>query len=683
MGGAIWDFVSPGLREPVRRLIDSSGNNMSAHIMGRAKLVAGHEEKGIDLNGHDQWVELYQDEKTEISGSELTVSIWVYPRKLMNKGGTLLTKGNSQFGLQQIGTEHIDFYIYTNKKEHVRATLPNNWIENWHHITAVYNGKAIQIYINGKLLAEKAVSGKIKNFPYPVCIGKNAETHGQNTTNYLCDAIIDKVAIFDKVIDSSSLTKPTVELKRKAALWLDFEQELNEGEFFSYGIGARTYGSIWPDRRPEPEMWQIKKTAQPITVRWSDAEQMLIEVYNRQFFSNTTNYQAKWNLEENGISIASGTFNAAVEPQEKETIQLPIQKPALKAGANYFLTLSFHLKAAECWAEKGYEIAWDQMQLPWVVPAINKVPANNSNTLQWTDLADKIQIKGKNFVYTFDKKNGKLLSMLFEGKELLKQAPKLNVWRAPLANELDEWTVNSVNVYPKNEGYGSRVATAWYSIGLDKMRYKPARFEVEKCGNNVVVKVDELVLHGNQENGGFENQMIYSIAPDAEITLTHTITPNGKMPMSLPRIGTTWSFDKRLQKVEWFGRGPEENYPDRKSGYRFGRYKTTVDEMFMSYLLPQDCGLRTDNSWVKLSDSEGAGIEFSSERYFNFNCYNYTTENMSKAKYTYQLKKSDALTFNFDYLTTGVGCTATGVMNKYQIQPIKIHFISRIKPFTE
>ena len=143
MGGAIWDFVSPGLREPVRKLTDSSPNNVATHIMGRAKLVAGNDGKGIDLNGHDQWVEVYQDKNIEISGNELTVSLWVFPRDLMKMGGTLLTKGNNQFGLQQIGDQSLEFYIYTSKKTAVRCELPKDWTQNWHHVAGIYDGKSI------------------------------------------------------------------------------------------------------------------------------------------------------------------------------------------------------------------------------------------------------------------------------------------------------------------------------------------------------------------------------------------------------------------------------------------------------------------------------------------------------------------------------------------------------------
>ena len=681
MGGAIWDFVSPGLREPVRKLIDSSPNMVATHIMGRAKLVAGHDGKGIDLNGHDQWVEVYQDKNIEISGNELTASLWIFPRDLMKMGGTLLTKGNYQFGLQQIGADSLDFYIYTSKKNYVRAALPKDWTQKWHHVAGIYNGKAISISIDNKKLAEKPVTGYITNFPFPLNVGKNAETHGQHTSNYLCDAMIDQVSIFPKVIEINDLYSAKQELKNNAALWLDFEQEQNQGEFFSYGIGARTYGSIWPDRVPEPEMWQIKKSAQPISVKWSNAEKIEIEVQNRNFFTNTNAFEARWNLEENGISIASGKLEVDVEPEAKKIVELPIHKPHIKAGASYLATVSFHLKEATQWASKGFEQSWDQLELPWIVPSEKELVQRQTNSLNVTDNEQQMIVSGANFNYSFNKTDGQLYSMKFMGKELLKQGAQLNVWRAPLANEQDDWTYYSVNVFPKTEGYGTMVATSWYSIGLDKMKSKLESFRVEKIAENVIVSVCEIALFGNAGNAGFENEMIYTIASDGEITLKHTINPNGRMPMSLPRIGTKWVFDGQMQNVEWFGRGPQENYPDRKTGYRIGHYQTTVEAMFEPYLLPQDCGLRTDNRYVRLTNAEGIGIEFSAAKPFNFNCYNYSTGNLSKAKYTYQLIKSDDVTFNFDYQTTGVGCTAMGVINKYQTIPQTIQFTSTIKPF--
>ena len=682
MGGALWDFVSPGLREPVRKLTDASPNNIATHIMGRATLVAGHDGKGIDLNGHDQWVEVYQDKNIEVTGDELTVSLWIFPRDLMKMGGTLLTKGNYQFGLQQNGADSLDFYIntariYSSKKTVVSAELPSDWTQNWHHVAGIYNGKSISLYIDNKKVAEEPVTGNITNFPFPLNVGKNAETHGQHTTDYLCDAIIDQVGVFPEAIEINDLFAAKPDLKNRAALWLDFEQEENKGEFFSYGIGARTYGSISPDRVPQPEMWQMKKSAQPISVKWSNAEKMEIEVHNRNFFTNTNAFEARWNLEENGISIASGKLEVDVEPETKKTYGLPIQKPQLKAGATYLVTVSFHSKEVTQWAPKGFELYWDQLELPWIVPAEEKLVQQQTNPLKVTDNEQHLVVSGVNFDYTFNKADGQLYSMKYMGTELLKQGAQLNVWRAPLANELDDWTAGS----GRTEGYGRMVANSWYVIGLDNMKSKLELFKVENKGENVIVSIRDIALFGNSGRAGFDNEMIYTISPDGEVSLQHAINPNGRMPMMLPRIGTKWVFNDQMQHVEWFGRGPQENYPDRKTGYRIGLYQSTVDAMFVPYLIPQDTGLRTDNHYVRLTNDEGIGIEFSAAEPFNFNTYNYSTENLSKAKYNYQLIKTDGVTFNFDYQTTGVGGTAIGVLNNYQTIPQAIQFTSSIKPF--
>jgi beta-galactosidase len=370
-----------------------------------------------------------------------------------------------------------------------------------------------------------------------------------------------------------------------------------------------------------------------------------------------------------------------VEPETKKIYVLPIPKPQLKAGATYLATVSFHLKEATQWAPKDFELCWDQLELPWIVAADKKLEQHPTNPLKVIENEQHLIVSGVNFDYTFNKADGQLYSMKYMGTELLKQGAKLNVWRAPVANEVDDWTTYSVNVSPRTEGYGRMVATAWYSIGLDNMKSKLESFRVENKDENVIVSIREIALFGNAGREGFENEMIYTISADGEISLQHTINPKGNMPMSLPRIGTKWVFDEQMQNVEWFGRGPQENYPDRKTGYRIGLYRSTVDAMFVPYLLPQDCGLRTDNRYVQLTNAEGIGIEFSAAKPFNFNCYNYSTENLSKAKYNYQLIKSDGITFNFDYQTTGVGCTATGVIKKYQTIPQLVQFTSSIKPF--
>ena len=194
------------------------------------------------------------------------------PPELVSSCGSFITKGNYQFGLQQRGKDKLEFYIYTDKKHSVCASLPTDWEYNWHQVTCVYDGQKMSIYIDGAEKASTQASGNIRNFPYPVNIGRNAETHGQETSVYICDAQMDEVGIFAKALTSSFHPE-------EAALWLDFEQETENGTFYSYGIGARTYGSIWPDRSVQPEMWQMKKTGQPLSFSMSDVTEGVVELW--------------------------------------------------------------------------------------------------------------------------------------------------------------------------------------------------------------------------------------------------------------------------------------------------------------------------------------------------------------------------------------------------------------------
>src|SRR5690606_12922371 len=128
-----------------------------------------------------------------------------------------------------------------------------------------------------------------------------------------------------------------------------------------------------------------------------------------------------------------------------------------------------------------------------------------------------------------------------------------------------------------------------------------------------------------------ENVYRYTVYGDGTVNIYHSVNPQGNMPLWLPRIGLTMTLNGSLSNVEWYGRGPQANYPDRKRGYRVGIFDTTVSDMYEPYLIPQDFGLRTDNRWVRMTDNEGNGVEFSCNELFNFNVYEYSTDNLTKA----------------------------------------------------
>jgi beta-galactosidase len=680
MGGAIWDFVSTGITETARYLVDGSPNNVQVNIMGRAKLAPGRDGYGLDLNGHDQWVEVYRDNSLEISGNNLTLALWVFPRSLSSSAGTLITKGDWQFGIDQKGKDSLEFYITTSDRAKVMTGLPSNWENNWHHVTARYDGSSIWLSIDGKESGRKSVTGNIRNTPFPVNIGRNAETHGQETSVYICDAVIDEAGIFtSQVPEEQLLNIPSEELKKEAMLWLDFEEIEDGDNYFSYGIGARTYGAIWPDRRPQPEMWQMKKSAQPVTTRLISAGSGEIEVTNRYFFTDLNELQAKWMLQADDEILEQGDLTLNIKPQDKGVVKLPFTKPEIKAGTEYRLLVSYSLSENTLWADKGFEVAWDQMELPWDVSAPVTIESQGS-PLDVQENNDELAIRGRDFLYVVSKNSGLFTSMRIAGKEMVRSGAALNLWRAPLANETDDWTFWSSNIKHRKDGYGHFAATEWYSAGLDKMWFLRDGFSwSETDSSSIDISVRTIHVTGDYM-GGFINNITYHISGDGIISIENSVIPNGQMPSWLPRIGQQWVFDNSFDNIAWYGRGPQENYPDRKSGYKIGIYNLTAEEMYEPYLKPQDYGLRTDNRWVRVTDADGTGLEFRGDKLFNFSAQIYDTENLTKAMYTYQLSPSDGITFNLDYATSGVGCTAAGVFPEYQVMPGRYDFKLIVKP---
>ncbi|MGQ9620149.1 MAG: beta-galactosidase small subunit, partial [Bacteroidales bacterium] len=265
------------------------------------------------------------------------------------------------------------------------------------------------------------------------------------------------------------------------------------------------------------------------------------------------------------------------------------------------------------------------------------------------------------------------------GKELLRAGPEPNFWRAPLANETDEWGFRRSNIKHRADWFGRMPSTEWYSTTLDNISSHLVDFKVINEDDGVAVYT-VTVQTLNYGKASFINRLTYHINSEGEIKIRHTIIPEGDLPSWLPRVGIRMSVDRSMETIEWFGRGPQENYPDRKSGYKTGVYKSTVTDMYEPYLIPQDYGLRTDTRWLRITDNSGTGLEFRGNGLFNFNYYPFSTDNLTRALYTYQLHRSDYNTLNIDYATSGTGCTALSVFPQYQVIPQKFDFTIIITP---
>jgi beta-galactosidase len=425
-------------------------------------------------------------------------------------------------------------------------------------------------------------------------------------------------------------------------------------------------------------MWQIKKSAQPVTVALENAAEGAVAVTNRYLFTDLEDLQTTWTLEADGAVIDQGSLTLSLAPLEKNTVKIPFRKPEVMAGVDYRLTVSFRQKEDKPWAQAGYEIAWDQFEMPWHIQATAS-EKDEVTALTVEETTGHLVVKGNYFTYTFDKGTGGMTSMQCDGKELIRRGPALNVWRAPLANETDPWGSWSSGVIHWGEGYGHMAATDWYTTGLNNLHQQLESMQYAATEQQVVIRVADIMTMARPSHG-FQNKYTYTIGASGEMTLRHTVIPSGDMPAWIPRVGTAWILDKSLDQVQWYGRGPQENYPDRKSGYKIGRYASTVAGMEEPYLIPQDYGLRTDNRWVTLLDKDGTGLQFSGDQLFNYSAWPYSLDNLTKALYTYQLQPFEGITFNFDYATSGVGCTARSVFNQYRVLPQRYDFTMQVRP---
>lgn len=691
MGGAVWDFVNPGLTDHIRPLTDSSPFKTPVHLMGNAKVKKGV----LNLSGHDEWVEVYRANNVELTSKELTISFDVKPRKLsgMHQGAPYVTKGNTQFGVVQRGADKLQFFLHSGVKHTLDVDLPSNWLNNWHHVTASWDGKEMKLYIDGQLKGTESTlpkvennsnnrrgnqspeRGMLSNFPYPINIGRFAGNHAEDPqTVYTADAEMDNVAIYNKCIADGEGTPAD------AVLYLTFDGNGDEGTFFTIGGNMRTYGSIWPDRTVQPEMLQMKWTTQPLSIRLLNADSGEAEITNRLYFTDLSLYKSHWKLMADGDVVEEGDIQFAAAPQQKQVVKIPYHKPVIQPGKEYRVTITSVLKQDEVWAKAGHEVAWDQLELKeWNIPA--PVAKTTSSKVKAEENDKAITISGLDFCYVINKETGNLEQIEVEGKSVLKEPLSFNLWRAPLANEFDSWDAFRVGG-GYAEGYGGMVATLFYSKGVNQLRIRPSEITLTHNDHETTVNVRQLVQVGASSYGaldlyisgvqlaGFTVDYTYSFYDDGTVKIHNHLSPQGKLPELLPRIGFTTSVAKDFDNITWYGRGPEENYPDRKTGYPVGVWTKTVADMYEPYLLPQDHALRTDNRYVQLLDKAGKGIQISMNEHFNFNAYQFTTDNLTKSQFTYQLQpQSDRYTFNLDYATTGVGCTCVYVLDEYRVKP--------------
>ncbi|HKJ79497.1 MAG TPA: glycoside hydrolase family 2 TIM barrel-domain containing protein, partial [Prolixibacteraceae bacterium] len=578
-GGAIWDWISPGIYTPRWILPDVSGNDNHGQIMGRPIFTGGKNGRALEITGHDNWVEFYRDPSLNITGNQLTLSFWVKPFEIPQPN-EFIVKGKYQYGIRMENPETLEFFIQSGERISVKHKVDNGFYDTWHQVAGIYDGQKLQLYLDENLVAETKFTGNISSTPFPLCIGREADTQDQGEhSGRLAKMIIDDVKLFDRAVGVSEINA------EKAVLSLDFENDEKTGEeFFSVGLGGRSYGIIWPDREIQPEIHQIKKSGQPVQFKMVNPQTGIVSVSNFHHFKNLNELDGTWEVAQNGKTVQQGKLEVELAAGQSKEITIPYKNEA--SGEETILLVSFKLKENTNWADAGHEIAWEQFILAAGKNEVAQPQFSTEPNIRET--GSEIIVSGTNFSYSFDKASGIIQSLKYNNTEYLKSGPEFNVWRAPIANDIDPWGSYMFEKGKMTDGFGRSIDNQLRTLGMRDLTSQVDEINVKMEKGRAIIKIKAFSesslpknrrLSWNGLSSAFERNETWTILPDGSIELEQEINPHGPMPDMLQKVGLQFELPKSFHQAEWYGRGPFENYPDRKTGAKLGVYKRTADEM--------------------------------------------------------------------------------------------------------
>lgn len=383
-------------------------------------------------------------------------------------------------------------------------------------------------------------------------------------------------------------------------------------------------GLVYADRKPSPKMQEVKFLFQDFKLL---PEEDGVTIKNESLFTNTAKFDLVWTLKKEGQLILTGKEETNVGPLSQAVIKLPIPKQT-QAG-EYSLDVSLVLKEKEAWADHGHEVAFGQHV--YQVAGLEEEPVKMNVQVEKGEF--NIGVKAKDLHVIFSKTDGAPVSLKYAGKEMLNTNIRPNFWRAPTDNDRGnnmaghnaQWKIASL--YAKHtdltldQSPGSATITYTYDLATTPKAY---------C------------------------QVSYTILGDGEMKVK--MTYDGKADLGdIPVFGLAWKVPADYENLEWYGNGPEETYSDRKHGARVGIFKNKVKDNVSAYVIPQECGNKTDVRWARVTDNQGFGLEISSKELVEVSALPYTAHELESAYHHYDLPQIHHTVITVSKQQMGVG----------------------------
>jgi beta-galactosidase len=390
----------------------------------------------------------------------------------------------------------------------------------------------------------------------------------------------------------------------------DFGESPHDGNFSGNGL-------LFADRTVSPKLLEVKACYQNVGFsHWNPAAGTMT-VTNRYLFTPLDEFEWVCQLLDNGKPVGElAVASHRVEPLSSSEIVLsiPDYEPPTDSS-ELLLELSLRLKEPTLWGNKGHEVAFVQLPVLKKRPPQTYIEGVNEGQLEASEQNNQWVFKGEHFRIAFDVTNGMLVSYQANDQELLASSPKPNFWRAVTDNDRGNKLHERCSVWREASEESMLLSLSKQKIGC--VWNISAEYMLPAAGNSIC-------------------KLQYSINPDGMIAVTQSLAPTDGLP-ELPEFGMMLTLDSRYDRLEWYGRGPHENYWDRNKGARLGVYAGRVAEQLTPYLKPQECGNKTDVRSMKVTDANGVGLMFVADPVMEANMLPYRPTELESCDHAYKL----------------------------------------------
>jgi beta-galactosidase len=443
----------------------------------------------------------------------------------------------------------------------------------------------------------------------------------------------------------------------------DFETEdmYHDGNFSANGMLAA-------DRSPNPHAFEVKAVYQNISVSAVDVLSGKFNIHNKRFFTDLSDVQLNWKVEADGIAVQTGVIEQlSVRPQQQTQYDFSWEV-SLQPNIETFVTFEFSTKQEAAGLPKGHVLARSQLAFP-ITRSIPKNQEQKGKSLTLTETTEAWLVSNGSSLISFDKDSGLLAQIKVDTNDLLVESARPEFWRAPTDNDFGELF--------------SEKARAWKFAGQNT---KLTQISVQQLQSGQVIVNTEHYL-GDVQSRYLVTYTI-DLAANIKVDVWFYAGPH-EFQNELPRLGALYQVATDFHQVDWFGRGPHENYWDRKTSALVSTYSSTVEDLYFPYVRPQENGFRDDVRKVSFTNPQGYGIEFAGQPLLGFGAQYYDVHDYDqfdkKGLHPHDLQKQDRIFINIDYKQRGIGGTdswGTPPLFKYRLPWRDYKYSYHIKPIT-